>query len=168
MEGHMLKERAQNMVYRVPASLRARHLPATRERTAATREALEKHYFKGWRARETMPEADYARDLHNHLESRLRKDRVRESLLGPRVERGIEQDDRHAGPGQVRPGTAVAAILAPGGRGGSEERRTIVRTGIGQLRLDAGQQPADVPGSRAERREPRGADTSEPELVERA
>jgi 2-polyprenyl-3-methyl-5-hydroxy-6-metoxy-1,4-benzoquinol methylase len=73
----MLKERARHLIYRVPARLRARRLASTQERLDRVRAALERHYFRGWRAPDTVPAADHARDLHDHLQGRLRKDRER-------------------------------------------------------------------------------------------
>lgn len=72
-----LKGHIKRTVYRVPGYLRERQIEDTQARTDRVRSALERHYFQGWRARETMSAATYARDLHDHLLDRLHNDRMR-------------------------------------------------------------------------------------------
>ena len=72
-----IKERIRGVIYPVPAQLKAKQIPNTQQRIDTVRAALEQHYFKGSRARQTMTPEGYASDLDNHVVGRLDFDRNR-------------------------------------------------------------------------------------------
>ena len=86
-------------------------------------------------------------------------ERRRESLLGGRVERHVEQDDRQADP-------ADAERPRLGGRG--KERGAVFDRRRGQLGLDALEQPREIRRARAVRGQRPRRDAGEPQLVHRA
>ena len=72
-----IKARIQRFIYPVPDALAKNQLPDTAARLGAVREALEQHYFLGWRAKDSFSLESYAWDLNNHLIDRMRQDRQR-------------------------------------------------------------------------------------------
>lgn len=73
----MLKDRIKKIAYRVPAHLRERQINDSPERLSHVRDALERFYFTGWRAKDIVSSSTYARDLNDHVIERMRNDRMR-------------------------------------------------------------------------------------------
>ena len=67
-----MKITLRDLLYPIPADLRARH---TREQTGRVKAALDKHYHQGWRAQGTMTESTHRADLSAHMSGRLDSDR---------------------------------------------------------------------------------------------
>jgi 2-polyprenyl-3-methyl-5-hydroxy-6-metoxy-1,4-benzoquinol methylase len=75
--GSTLKAHIQGFMYPVPDALTNNQIPDTADRMDAVREALEQHYFQGWRAKDSVSPPSYARDLNDHVNYRMRQARQR-------------------------------------------------------------------------------------------
>jgi ubiquinone/menaquinone biosynthesis C-methylase UbiE len=72
-----LKARIQRFMYPVPTALASKQIPDTTARLGAVQEALEQHYFLGWRGKDSFSPQGYAWDLNNELIGRMRQARQR-------------------------------------------------------------------------------------------
>jgi 2-polyprenyl-3-methyl-5-hydroxy-6-metoxy-1,4-benzoquinol methylase len=71
----MLSSVKDHLRFPCPASLIARRREIDETGLAAVRGAIQTHYHRGWRARESYTPEGYAQDLQQHLTGRLSQDR---------------------------------------------------------------------------------------------